>query len=198
MKRLYPVLILTICGIFITTSIIYGSEITESVKTTVDKVLEVLKDDSLKRDEKASERREILRNIIKSRFDFEEMARRTLARNWRKRTKEERKEFVSLFSRFLEASYLDKIENYSNEEVVYEGESVSKDRGVVKTKIITKDGTDIPISYRLLKKNDRWMIYDVIVEGVSLVSNYRTQFNRIIKGSSFDALLKQLRKRVDG
>ncbi len=198
MKRLYPILILTICGIFITTSIIYGSEITESVKTTVDKVIEVLKDDSLKRDEKAPERRERLRKIIRSRFDFEEMARRTLARNWKKRTKEERKEFVSLFSRFLEASYLDKIETYSNEEVAYDGESVSKDRGVVKTKIITNDGTEIPINYRLLKKNGKWMIYDVVVEGVSLVSNYRTQFNRIIKGSSFDALLKQLRKKVDG
>lgn len=197
MKRLYPVLILTICGIFITTSIIYGSEITQSVKTTVDRVIEVLKDESLKGKEKASERREKLRKIIKSRFDFEEMARRTLARNWRKRTEEERKEFVSLFSRFLEASYLDKIENYSNEEVVYEGESVNKDSAMVKTKIITKDGTDIPINYRLLKKDGRWMIYDVVVEGVSLVSNYRTQFNRIIKGSSFDALLKQLRKKVD-
>ena len=129
-------------------------------------------------------------------FNFEEIAKRALARHWRKRTDKEKKEFTALFSNFLEGSYIGKIEAYTDEEVVYVGEKVDKGRAVVKTKVISK-GIETPIHYRLLKgKGSEWMVYDVVIEGVSFVRNYRTQFNEVIKKSSYEELVKRLRSKV--
>ncbi len=176
---------------------LHAAEIADKVKPTIDGVIAVLKDKSLKGAEKTNERREKIRNIIVKRFDFPEMAKRSLARYWRKRTDEERKEFVKLFSRFLENSYIDKIEKYNDEEVVYLNERIDNGRAVLKTKIITHNGADIPIEYRLLKKDD-WMIYDIVIEGVSLVRNYRSQFTKIIQRSSYEALIERLRAKLKG
>jgi phospholipid transport system substrate-binding protein len=177
---------------------ICASEITDKVRTTVDRVLEVLKEESLKGPEKKEERRARIRDIIKERFSFEEMSRQSLARHWRKRSDAEKSEFVSLFSDLIENSYIDKIEGYRDEEILYAGERVKNNRAEVSTKVISK-GTEIPINYRLFRtKGGDWMVYDIVIEGVSLVSNYRSQFSSTIRSSSFNGLMEQLREKTAG
>ncbi len=124
------------------------------------------------------------------------MARRSLARHWAQRTDEEKKEFIRLFGELLEQTYLDKVEGYSGEKVQYEGETIDGDYAVVKVKIITKKNVDIPVKYRLKKKGNDWLVYDISIEGVSLVNNYRTQFNSILSGSSYGELVKRLKAKA--
>jgi len=170
---------------------------TEQVKETVDKVIETLKNKELKKPSKAEERRAILRRTVGDRFDFEEMSKRTLSIHWQRRTPEERKEFVSLFSDLLERTYVNKIESYTDEKVVYGDESIEGDYAVVKTKIITSANVEVPIDYKLFKKSPKWVAYDVVIEGVSLVNNYRTQFNKIIRSQSYEELVKRLRAKQE-
>lgn len=174
---------------------LYASEVTDVIKSTVDDVLKVLKDESLVGQEKTEVRRAKIRGIVKKRFDFEEMAERSLGAHWRRLTESERIEFVDLFSEFVELSYIDKIEAYNNERVVYTGEMVEGNKAVVKSMVITTQGKEIPLSYRLLRKGD-WLAYDVQIEGVSLVSNYRSQFNEIIQKYSYDEVVKRLKAKV--
>jgi len=170
---------------------------TEQVKETVDKVIETLKNKELKKPSKAEERRAILRRTVGDRFDFEEMSKRTLSIHWQRRTPEERKEFVSLFSDLLERTYVNKIESYTDEKVVYGEENIEGDYAVVKTKIITSANVEVPIDYKLFKKSPKWVAYDVVIEGVSLVNNYRTQFNKIIRSQSYEELVKRLRAKQE-
>jgi len=167
----------------------------ELIKDTTDRVLNILNDASLKGPDKKEIRRKKIWNEISSVFDFEEMSKRALGRHWRKRTPEERKEFVDLFSFILQDSYIGKIDNYSDEKIVYLGEKKEEDYALVKTKIITKTGTEIPVNYRLHSKDGQWWVYDVVIEGVSLVNNYRNQFNSILVRSSYDELLKKMRQK---
>jgi phospholipid transport system substrate-binding protein len=176
---------------------VHASEVTDKVKANIDEALKVLKDQSLTEPEKTGERRARLRSIVNGWFDFEEMSKRSLARHWRKMTGVEKEEFVTLFGNFLEGSYIDKIEANSDAEVLYVGEIRNKNKAVVKTKVITKQDTEIPIHYRLLNKKEDWVVYDVVIEGVSLVSNYRTQFNKIIQSSSYEGLVKRLKSRTE-
>jgi phospholipid transport system substrate-binding protein len=125
------------------------------------------------------------------------MARRSLARYWDQRTDGEKKEFVRLYSDLLERTYMDKVEGYSGEKVTYEGESIDNGYAVVRVKIVTKKNTDIRVHYRLKRVENKWLVYDVSIEGVSLVNNYRTQFNSIILKSSYENLVKRLRERVE-
>jgi len=124
------------------------------------------------------------------------MARRALGRHWAARTPAEQQEFTGLFRDLLERAYLSKIEKYSGEPIAYVGEAVDGDLATVRTKITTKQGQDVPIDYRLTRQGDRWLIYDVLVENVSLISNYRTQFDGIIRTSSYEELLKRLKARA--
>jgi phospholipid transport system substrate-binding protein len=175
-----------------------ASEITDRVKVNIDEAMRVLNDPSFMGPENTEKRRVRLRDIINEIFDFEEMSKRSLARHWRKRTEEEKEKFVKLFINFMEMSYIDKIVRYSDAEVLYPEEKRNKNRAVVKTKVITRQETDIPINYRLLlNKDGEWVAYDVVIEGVSLVSNYRTQFNQIIQNSSYEELIKKLEKRIE-
>jgi len=176
---------------------IHASEVTDGVKSMVDEVIRVLRDETLKGPQKIEERRARIRGVAKRGFDFEEMAKRSLGEHWKKREEVEKKEFVNLFSRFVEMSYIDKIEAYNNEEIIYIGEVVEGKRAIVKSKVITTQGKEIHISYRLLKK-EGWVVYDVQIEGVSLVGNYRTQFNEIIQKHSYEELIKRLRSKVEG
>lgn len=171
---------------------------TEQVQGTVDQVIKILTDPSLKAPAKTQERRAKLRRVIQERFDFTEMAKRSLGIHWARRTPEEREEFVRLFWDLLERSYVDKIESYSDEKSLYVGESIDGNFAVVKSKIVTKRNLEIPIDYRLYKKGEGWWVYDIIVEDVSMVSNYRTQFNKIIRSSSYDELLKRMRTKLEG
>jgi phospholipid transport system substrate-binding protein len=169
---------------------------TQAVKETIDQVLSVLADESLKDPTRTTDRREKLEAIIKQRFDYEEMAKRTLGAQWKKLSTEKQKEFVGLFQQFLTRSYAGNVDGYSGEQVEYLKERLKENFAEVQTKVVSPK-TQIPLDYRLLKKNDKWGVYDVIIDGVSLTKNYRGQFSRIIKSSSFDALLDKLRSKND-
>jgi phospholipid transport system substrate-binding protein len=174
-----------------------AGEPTEKIRQTTDKILSIVTDPSLKDPSKAQEREKLIRRAVDEQFDWEEMARRSLATHWAKRTAEERKEFVRLFADLLERTYMRKVEDYSGEKVLYEGETKDGDYVKVKVKIVTKKNKDIPVEYRLKKEGNDWFIYDVSIEGVSLVNNYRTQFNNIIVQSSYENLVKKLRDKVE-
>lgn len=169
----------------------------EGVKANVDKVLELLRDKELKKPENKQKRREKIRKVLRQNFNYEEMSMRALAVHWKKRTPAEKKEFVSLFRDLLERSYMKRIEAYTDENVVYAAESIDGDYAEVKTKIITERKVVIPINYRLLKSSSKWKVYDVIIEGVSLIKNYRTQFNKIIRSQSFEALIKRMKNKQE-
>lgn len=170
---------------------------TEQLKAQIDRVLKTLEDPELRNASKVNERRGAVRKLAESIFDFEETARRSLGRHWAARTPAERDEFVRLFADLLERSYLTKIEPYGGEKIQYLGDAVEAGNATVKTKIVAKGGTQIPVDYKMLKKADRWLIYDVAIEGVSLVSNYRTQFNKIIQTSSYEDLVKKLKSKQE-
>jgi phospholipid transport system substrate-binding protein len=168
---------------------------TDQLKGAIDRVVKTLDNPALKGEAKASDRRAAVRKIANDIFDFGEIARRSLGRHWAGRTDAEHEEFVGLFADLLERSYISKIDTYGGEKIAYAGERTEGDIAVVSTKIIGKSGTEVPIDYRMLKKGDRWLVYDVSIEGVSLVSNYRTQFNKIIQTSSYAELIKKMKSK---
>jgi len=153
----------------------------------------VLDDPALKG--KTAERRDAVRRIASEVFDYNEMARRSLGTHWNARTPEERSEFVTLFSDLLGRTYFSKIDTYQGEKVRYGSETVDGDQATVKTAVIGKDGKEMPIDYRMRQSNGRWVVYDVSIQGVSLVSNYRTQFNRVVTTESYEALVQRLRDK---
>jgi phospholipid transport system substrate-binding protein len=160
---------------------------TEALRQSVDQVIKVL--------EQPGDHRAEVRNIANSIFDFQETAKRALGRHWAARSPQEQKEFVQLFADLLERSYISKIELYHGEKVGWLGDTVTGDESTVKTKIVTKQGSEIPIDYRMLQRDGRWLVYDVNIEGVSMVSNYRTQFNKIIQTESYQALVDRLKAK---
>jgi phospholipid transport system substrate-binding protein len=170
---------------------------TEQLRTQVDRVLKLLDDAALKAPDKARERRVAVRKVADEIFDFGETARRALGRHWAARTPQERDEFVKLFGDLLERSYISKIELYGGEKIQYIGDKIEGETAVVQSKLLTKTGSEVPIEYRMLKKGERWLVYDVVIEGVSLVANYRTQFNKIIQTSSFQDLVKKMKTRQE-
>jgi phospholipid transport system substrate-binding protein len=176
---------------------VHAGEPTNAVKGTVEKVLDIVRNKELKKPQKTAERRALLRKAVDERFDYEEMSKRTLGMHWQKRTPEERKEFVTLFSDLLERSYVNKIESYSDEPIEYLQETIEGEYALVKTKITTKGNTEVPIDYKLLRKGGQWEAYDVVIEGISLVNNYRSQFNRIIRTQSYEELVKRLRNKQE-
>jgi phospholipid transport system substrate-binding protein len=175
-----------------------AGEPTDQLKTHVDEVLKVLENPALRAPEKADERRDVIRKIANQIFDFEETAKRALGPHWAARTPAERKEFVAIFTDLLERSYVSRIEQYGGEKVTYAGDQVTGDQAVVKTRIVSKTGTDVPVEYRMHKMSEGWRVYDVHIEGVSLVANYRTQFNKIVQTESYQALIERLKSRGTG
>ncbi|HSW63236.1 MAG TPA: ABC transporter substrate-binding protein [Dissulfurispiraceae bacterium] len=176
---------------------VYAGDATEQVRATVDKVIELTKDQNLKKPGKARERRLAIRMALIELFDFEEMAKRSLSVHWQQRTAQERREFVSLFTDLLDRSYMKKIEGYDEEKIVYIDEKIDGSYAVVRTKIVTNRNVEIPIDYRMLVKSSKWKVYDVSIEGVSLVNNYRSQFNRIIRTSSYPELVRRMKNKLD-
>ena len=165
----------------------------DQLKGAIDRVVRTLESPAFKGEGKAAERRAAVRKIADEFFDFGEIARRALGRYWQPLTEPQRTEFVGLFGDLLERSYISKIELYGGEKIVYSGDRVDGDLATVSTKIITKNGTEVPVDYRLFKKGERWMVYDVNIEGISLVSNYRTQFNKIIQTSGYNSLVERMK-----
>ena len=171
---------------------------TDQVKGTVDQVLKILTDPAFKGEQKAQERRAKLRQVVLQRFGFNEMAKRSLGRYWTERSPQERKEFVQLFTDLLERAYIDRVEGYTGEKIIYQEESVDGSFSEVRSKIVTKKNQEVPIVYRLEKKDSNWEVYDIIIEGVSLVNNYRTQFSKIIRTSSYEELVKKMQAKLEG
>jgi phospholipid transport system substrate-binding protein len=169
---------------------------TDQIRGTIDRAIEILKDPTLAAKGKKGERRDLLKREIEPVFGFEEMAKRSLGPNWRDRTPEERDRFVALFRELLENSYLGKIESYQGEVIRYGKETVDGPYAQVKTLVITGKGQEIPVEYRMLAENGRYRIYDVVIEGISLVNNYRSQFNSILQKSSFGDLMDKLRASI--
>jgi phospholipid transport system substrate-binding protein len=174
-----------------------GGGPTEQLKDAVDRILGILEDPALEGEARAAARHRAVRQVADEIFDFEETARRAMAQHWRALTPAQQKEFVEAFSDLLERAYMSKIELYSGEKIQYPRERVEGDVATVASRIVTKKGTEVPIDYRMLKRGERWRIYDVSIEGVSLVANYRTQFNSVIRTSSYDELLGRMRSRVE-
>jgi len=170
---------------------------TDQLKGAIDRVVKTLEDPAYKGEGKGLERRRAVRKIADDIFDFTEISRRALARHWQTLSEKQREEFVGLFADLLERSYISKIELYGGEKIQYTNERVDGETATVATRIITKNGTDVPVDYRMHKKGDRWLVYDVNIEGVSLVSNYRTQFNKIIQTASYNDLVQKLKTKQD-
>ncbi len=169
---------------------------TDQLRSAIERVVKTLDNPSLKGEAKVAERRAAVRKIANDIFDFSEIARRSLGRHWAARSEAEQKEFIGLFGDLLERAYISKIDTYGGEKIVYSGERAEGDIAIVNTKIVSKNGTEVPVDYRMLRKGgDRWLVYDVNIEGVSLVSNYRTQFNKIIQTSSYGELVKKMKTK---
>ena len=170
---------------------------TDQLRGAVDRVLKTLEDPGLKGEGKVNDRRVAVRKIANEIFDFGEIAKRSLARHWQPLSEAQRTEFVGLFADLLERSYISKIETYGGEKIQYTAERADGDFATVSTRIVTKNGTEVPVDYRMIKRADRWLVYDVSIEGVSLVSSYRTQFNKIIQTTSYNGLVSKLRNKQD-
>jgi phospholipid transport system substrate-binding protein len=167
---------------------------TQVVQSATEQVLQVVQDSDVAA--AAPERRRVeVQRIADRLFDFPEMARRSLALHWRERTPQEQTEFVTVFKQLLARAYLGKLENYAGEQIVYLGETVDGEFATVRSKIVTSRGSEIPVDYRLHLVGARWAVYDVAVSGVSFVGNYRGQFDRIIRGSSYQTLMQDLRTK---
>ena len=170
---------------------------TDQLRGAIDRVVKTLENPAYKGEARAAERKAAVRRIANDIFDFTEISRRALARHWQTLSEKQREEFVGLFADLLERSYISKIELYGGEKILYTGERIDGDTGSVMTKIVTKNGTEVPVEYRVLRRGDRWLVYDVSIEGVSLVSNYRTQFNKIIQTSSYAELVRKMKAKQD-
>lgn len=170
---------------------------TEVVRSTISEVFRILDDPALKDPAKLIPRRQMLEDVIATRFDYAEMSKRALAAYWTPLTPAERSEFVELFKSFLSDRYVEKIEGYSGEQVMYLSERIEGNYAEVRTKLRSSK-VEIPMNYRLFLKEGRWHAYDLIVDGVSLVKNYRSQFEKIIRADSYQELARRLRDRTVG
>lgn len=164
----------------------------DQTRSTIEKVLAILKDPSAKA---KSERHDRIRQAINPSFDFAEMAKRSLGTHWQRRTPAEQQEFVKLFTDLVETSYAGTIESYNGEKVAIGNEKQDKDFAEVNTKIVTKQGEEFSIDYKLHQVGGSWKIYDAVIENVSLINNYRSQFNRVIGKSSYDELVTMIKSK---
>jgi phospholipid transport system substrate-binding protein len=174
----------------------YAGPPLDTVKGHINKVLDVLSDSSLKGESGKSAKKAKIRSISEKMFDYAELSRRTLGQNWNKFNNEQQKEFTELYKRILEDAYADKLITYTDEKVLFNKENILSEKTCeIQTTIVTKKA-DIPIHYRVIQKEGEWRVYDIVIEGVSLVNNYRTQFREILASKSPDGLLDILRKKV--
>jgi len=181
----------------ITVGLATGGEPTDLVRQITDQVFKILEDPQFQAPNRQAERQERLHKSADQAFDWQEVARRALAVHWRERTPQEQQEFVGLFKDLVESTYINRLETSAQEkrEIQYVGEQLDGSRAVVKTNVVTRRNQQVPIEYRLHKVDGHWLIYDVLIEGISLVNNYRAQFNRIITSSSYNDLIQKMKNR---
>ena len=166
---------------------------TEQVRQYTDQVRKILDDPALR----STDKRAAVRKVAVEIFDVNETARRALGPHWQARTPGERNEFIQLFADLLERTYISKIDLYRGERLYYTSEAVDGGFATVRAKVITNKGLEVPVEARMLKRDEHWLIYDIAIENVSLISNYRTQFDRIIRAASFGELVRRLKENRD-
>ncbi|MDA8428060.1 MAG: ABC transporter substrate-binding protein [Geobacteraceae bacterium] len=190
-------ILFAVAGMFLATNVLAaaGNGVINDVKKAVDEVVKIVSDKNLKKND--HKRRQELKKTISTIFDYNEMAKRSLGRHWNQRSAAEKKQFVELFASLLENSYASKIESYNNEKIVYLKEIRDSDHAEVRSKVITAKRDEFTLDYRMINENGKWMVYDVVIEGVSLVSNYRTQFNKIITSHGYPELVKKLQTKTN-
>lgn len=168
----------------------------DGVQKPVNEVLEILRDPALKADSATAVKKEKIKAVIDRVFNYDQLSKRTLGRGWKKLNAEQQKEFTQLFTQLLSNVYMDRILAYSDEKVVFDKEEMlSEDKAEVQSRVVTAS-KEIPINYRMINKDGGWKAYDVIIEGVSLVSNYRTQFRQMLSKGTPEELIETLRKKV--
>jgi len=167
----------------------------DQVRLQIERIVKVLADPGLKRPGHEHVRHAAVGKIVEETFDLREMTRRTLGPHWQGLTEAERAEFVTLFGDLLDRAYFSRIAAYNGEKITVLGDSIDGELATVRTRVVTQQGVEVPVDYRMLHRGDRWVVYDVSIEGVSLVANYRAQFNRIIQTSSYQALVDKLRAK---
>lgn len=172
-----------------------ADSVTDRLRPEIERVIRTLEDPALKTDAKQAERRQAMREVTGGMFDWAEMARRTLGRHWDARSEAERAEFAGLFRELVERAFMSKIEKYTGEKLVFVGESVEGDQATVRTRVVAKGG-DVLIDFRLAAQGDRWLIYDVVLDGVSVTANYRAQFDGFLMRSTYGDLVRRMRERV--
>jgi phospholipid transport system substrate-binding protein len=191
------VLIAGVAGALLVQVAAWAGAPTEQLRPALEELIQVLEDQALKPDSKTKEREARARAAVIDLVDFPEMARRTLGPHWRSLGESERDEFVRLFRALLEHTYLPKIALYRGERVRFVGESVDGDLAAVQAVVVTRDRKEVPVLYRLRQRDQRWLVYDIAVEGISLVNNYRSQFTQIMQRGSYQELAKRIRQRLD-
>lgn len=189
----YGKILLTVALVLGTGTNSWAGAPTEQLRTYTDQISKVLENPGLSLPEK----RAAVRKIASEVFDTMETAQRVLGQHWQQRTPAERESFAKLFANLLEQTYISRIDEYGGERLTYVSEQVDGDRGVVRARIVTSKGTEVPVESRLLLKGDRWLIYDILIENLSLISNYRSQFDRVIRSSGYPELVKRLQARVE-
>jgi phospholipid transport system substrate-binding protein len=187
---------MAIIGLILASSPILAASPMDDIRVTTEKLLSILSDPKLKCPEKRKERKELIRQAVNERFDWEAISRSSLSSKWRELSSEEKKQFTKLFGKLVEQTYMDRLENYSGEKVLYLDEEIGGNRARVRVKIISDKSQEIPVEYRVKNKKGRWMVYDILIEGVSLVKNYRVQFNDILSKSSYSELLARLKAKI--
>jgi len=198
MKRQRFYMHLVVVGLMIYLSIVSpcfaGSEITKELKGTIDKVIKIVKDETLKNDKQA--RRAALQKAIDQRFNYRQMVIRSLAKNWDARSDQEKQEFIVLFKSLLENSYAGKLEAYRDEKINYLDEIIKGEYALVKTEVVRRSST-IGVDYKLIQENGNWKVYDFVIEGVSMIRNYRSQFTKIIRRDSYEVLVQKLADKIN-
>jgi phospholipid transport system substrate-binding protein len=194
--RLKATLLISLVAIMICAALpAYAGAPTEEIRTAVDQGIEILKSAKLDSSKQRAQVISQLREIVYTRFDFEEMAKRSLGSHWRRLNPQQQKEFVSAFTELLETTYADKIDLYEGQQVEYIGETIDKNYAEVNTRVIGKNRQTYTVDYKLHEIGGKWRIYDVVAENISLVNNYRSQFNRVVVNSSIEELIKRIRQK---
>jgi phospholipid transport system substrate-binding protein len=194
-KTTPPITSLLLFCLLIPSPLIAGAP-TNQIQATVEKVIAVLKDPNLKSKEKREERISQLRKIIYARFDFAEMSRRSLGPHWRRRTPSEREEFIRIFTDLLERTYVRHIDSFNDEKFVYLREKLDENYAEVGTQVVTRKGEEFSVNYKTHLVDGEWKIYDVVIENISMVNNYRSQFKRVLSKSSYEELVQKINNKL--
>ena len=189
------IVVAALAATFLASAAVWAGPPTDQLRSYTEAVIRVLEDPALKVDGRRGERRAAVRRLAVEVFDVNETARRALALHWQARTAAEREEFVALFAELLERTFINRIDYFGGERPRFVSESIDGDVAVVRARVVTRGGTEVPVDARLVRRGERWLVYDIAVESISLIANYRAQFDKIIRTSSYEDLVRRLRTK---